>query len=155
MAETARFDLRKDRDGMLWDLLLYVPTVLALATMALVFWYGDNGSLAYLLSFLASFFLIAGANRVLKRLLLLPSAPVRIEVASDLIRLVQRNGQQTELIKEQRFFPEISGKSFGISGMDRSGQRQQFELHRGQFGDAIQYDAVQAALKRAAARSKA
>jgi len=154
MAEAAGFDLKRDRDGMLWDLLLYVPTVLALATMALVFWYGDNGSLAYLLSFLASFFFIAGANRVMKRMLLLPSAPVRLEVAPGVIRLVQRDGQRTELVKEQRFFAEYSGKSFGISGMDSKGQRQQFELHKGQFADAVQYEAVQAALKRAAARGK-
>jgi hypothetical protein len=154
MADAAGFDLKQDREGMLWDLLLYVPTVLALATMALVFWYGDNASLAYLLSFMASFFFIAGANRILKRLLLLPSAPVRIEVAPGVIRLVRRNGRSTELVKEQRFFPEVSGKSFGISGMDRVGQRQQFELHRGQFADAAQYGSVQAALKRTAGKSK-
>src|ERR1700758_3325294 len=109
MAEAAGFDLKRDRDGMLWDLLLYVPTVLALATMALVFWYGGNGSLAYLLSFLASFFFIAGANRIMKRMLLLPSAPVRLEVAPGVIRVVQRNGERVELVKEQRFFAEYSG----------------------------------------------
>jgi hypothetical protein len=154
MAEAAGFDLKRDRDGMLWDLLLYVPTVLALATMALIFWYGGNGSLAYLLSFLASFFFIAGANRVLKRLLLLPSAPVRVEVAPGLIRVVRRDGQRIELLKEQRYFPEYSGKSFGFSGMDRGGQRQQFEMHKGQFADPAQYEAVQAALKRTTAKTK-
>lgn len=154
MAEAAVFDLKRDRDGMWWDLLLYVPTVLALATMALVFWYGGNGSLAYLLSFLASFFFIAGANRIMKRMLLLPSAPVRVEVAPGLIRVVKRDGQRTELVKEQRFVAEYSGKSFGISGLDNTGQRQQYELHRGQFGDAAQYEAAQAALKRASSRGK-
>jgi hypothetical protein len=154
MADASGFDLKQDREGMLWDLLLYVPTVLALATMALVFWYGGNASLAYLLSFLASFFIIAGVNRILKRLLLLPSAPVRIEIATGVIRLVRRNGQHTELVKEQRFFAEVSGRSFGISGMDGGGRRQQFELHKGQFADALQYDAVQAALKRAAGKSR-
>ena len=154
MAEAAGFDLKRDRDGMLWDLLLYVPTVLALATLTLVFWYGGNTSLAYLLSFLASFFLIAGANRIMKRMLLLPSAAVRVEVAPGVIRVIRRNGQRTELVKEQRFFTEYSGKSLGISGMDSQGQRQQFELHKGQFPDPGQYEAVQAALKRSTARGK-
>jgi hypothetical protein len=154
MAEAAGFDLKRDRDGMWWDLLLYVPTVLALATMALVFWYGDNGSLAYLLSFLASFFFIAGANRIMKRMLLLPSAPVRLEVAPGVIRVVQRNGERVELVKEQRFFAEYSGRALGLSGMDSAGQRRQFELHRGQFAGAAQYEAAQAALKRTTARGK-
>lgn len=151
----AVFDLQQDREGVWWDLLLYVPTVLALGTLATIVWYGGNVSLAYLLSFMACFFAIAGANRVLKRLLLLPSAAIRIEVAPGAIRLIRRNGRNTELIKEQKFFSEVDGKSFGISGMDGSGQRHQLALHKGQFPDPGKYEAVQNALRRATAKPKA
>ena len=82
MSET-RFDLSRDTKGMMWDLLLYIPTVVALLSMAAKFWYGDDANLAYLLVFLASFFCIAGANRILKtRLMILPNAPVAIEIDS-------------------------------------------------------------------------
>jgi hypothetical protein len=70
--------------GVLWDALLYVPTVSALGLFAVSSWYDDKAAVAYLLGFLACFFLIAGANRILTtRLMLLPSAPVAIEVGSD------------------------------------------------------------------------
>ncbi len=139
---------------MAWDLLLYVPTVTALASMAAKFWYGGEQSLAYLLSFLASFFLIAGANRVLKtRLMLLPSAPVAIEPGPELIRIVLRDGSQRDLVRNQRFFSDYSGRSCGVSGLDGSGARQQFVLHRGQFADDAQYQALQDSLRRWAAKS--
>jgi len=34
MAAAKRFELRPDRKGAAWDLLLYVPTVVALGSMA-------------------------------------------------------------------------------------------------------------------------
>ena len=51
-----RINLAQDRKGMVWDLLLYVPTVTALLSLAAKFWYGDDINLAYLLvSWAASF----------------------------------------------------------------------------------------------------
>ena len=103
----ARFDLSQDRKGMMWDLLLYIPTVVALLSMAAKFWYGEDANLAYLLVFLASFFCIAGANRVLKtRLMILPSAPVAIEFDKTLPRLVLRNGKVIQLVKDLKFYSD-------------------------------------------------
>ena len=75
-AETMQFELVQDRKGMVWDLLLYIPTVIALASISASFWYGDDHNMGYLFFFLTCFFFIAGFNRVFKtRLMLLPSAP--------------------------------------------------------------------------------
>ncbi len=81
MAEAMRFDLVQDRKGMVWDLLLYIPTVVALASIAASFWYSDDHTMGYLFFFLTCFFFIAGFNRVFKtRLMLLPSAPICLKV---------------------------------------------------------------------------
>jgi len=149
MPAAKRFELRPDRKGAAWDLLLYVPTVVALASMSAKLWFGDDHTLAYVLAFLASFFFFVGANRVLKtRLMLLPSAPVRVDVDSDAVSIVQRGGESADLVKDQRYYADFSGRSFGISGLNRQGQRLQFVLHRGQFADDSAYAAIQEALKR-------
>jgi hypothetical protein len=140
--------LAQDHKGMVWDLLLYIPTVGALASMAAKLWYGGDQNLTYVLSFLASFFFIVGANRILKtRLMLLPSAPVSLEVSKQNIRLTLRNGGHIDLVKDQRFYSDYSGRSFGLSGLDGSGKRLQFVFHKGQFSDAAQYQAAQETLR--------
>ncbi len=152
MAET-RFILQQDRTGMMWDLLLYVPTVLALSSMAAKFWFGNDANMAYLFVFLASFFCIAGANRVLKtRLMLLPSSPVAIEVEKQTARMLLRGGGQAELMKDLRYFPDYSGRTFGLTGMDGNGQRLQFVFHKGQFATPDEYRIVQDRLRSAATR---
>lgn len=144
----ARFDLLQDRKGMMWDLLLYIPTVLALLSMAAKFWYGDDANLAYLLLFLGSFFFIAGANRILKtRLMLLPSAPVAIEIDRAVVRLVLRGGARIEVVKDLRFYSDYAGKSFGLTGSEGSGRRLQFVFHKGQFASAQDYQAAQGKLR--------
>lgn len=146
---TKRFELRADRKGAIWDLLLYVPTVVALASVGAKLWFGEDRTLAYLLCFLASFFFFVGANRILKtRLMLLPSAPIRIDVDSDSVSIVQRGGASADLVKEQRVYRDYSGRSFGLSGLDRHGRRLQFVLHRGQFADEAAFASAQEALKR-------
>jgi hypothetical protein len=135
------FQLVQDRKGMVWDLLLYIPTVAVLASIGAKLWYGGNQNLSYLLSFLASFFLIVGANRIFKtRLILLPSAPVCLEFDKQYICLTRRDGGKIDLVKNQRFYSDYSGRSFGISGLDGSGKRLQFVFHKGQFADAARYD---------------
>jgi hypothetical protein len=152
MAES-RFILQQDRRGMVWDLLLYVPTVVALSSMAAKFWFGGDVNLAYLFVFLASFFCIAGANRVLKtRLMMLPSSPVAIDVEQHMARLLLRNGSQVELLKDLRYFPDYSGRTFGLTGMNGSGQRLQFVFHKGQFSTADEYRNIQDRLKNAASQ---
>ena len=37
-----RLELVQDRKGMVWDLLLYIPTVIALASISASFWYGET-----------------------------------------------------------------------------------------------------------------
>ncbi len=144
----ARYSLVQDRKGMMWDLLLYIPTVAALLTLAAKFWFENNESLAYLLVFLGSFFFIAGANRILKtRLMILPSAPVAIEVDKRVANFVLRNGSRVELVRELRFYPDYAGRSFGLAGLDKSGQRVQFVFHKGQFPSEREYQAVQDALR--------
>jgi hypothetical protein len=143
-----RFELKQDRRGMMWDLLLYVPTVTALLSMAAKFWFGDDANLAYLLTFLGSFFFIAGANRVLKtRLMLLPSAPVAIEISSQAVILVLRSGKRIELLKDLRYYSDYAGRSFGLGGLDGSGQRLQFIFHKGQFPSEQDYQSAQNALR--------
>lgn len=129
---------------MMWDLLLYVPTVVALLSMVAKFWYGGDVSLAYLFSFLASFFFIAGANRILKtRLMLLPTAPIAIEIGEQATRIIMRNGENVELVKNIRLYADYSGRSFGLAGLDKLDQRMQYVFHKGQFPSMKDYQAIQ------------
>ena len=147
MSET-RFILVQDYKGMMWDLLLYVPTVIALLSMVVKFWYSGDVSLAYLFSFLASFFFIAGANRILKtRLMLLPTAPIAIEIDKQITQIIMRNGEQVELVRDLRIYADYSGRSFGLAGLDKLGQRMQFVFHKGQFSSIKDYQAIQEMLK--------
>ncbi|CAH1905169.1 conserved hypothetical protein [Candidatus Nitrotoga sp. HW29] len=133
---------------MMWDLLLYVPTVVALLSMVLKFWYGGDVSLAYLFSFLASFFFIAGVNRILKtRLMLLPTAPIAIEIRKQEIQIIMRNGEQVGLVKDLRIYADYSGRSFGLAGLNRLNERLQFVFHKGQFPNLKAYQTIQEMLK--------
>jgi hypothetical protein len=148
MEKTMQFELVQDRKGMVWDLLLYIPTVIALASIAASFWYGDDHNMGYLFFFLTCFFFIAGFNRVFKtRLMLLPSAPVCLKVGEQSLGLVQRNGAQVDLVKNLRYYSDYAGKSFGISGLDGAGKQLQFVFHSGQFATAEQYNSAQEILK--------
>ena len=142
-------DLVQDRKGMVWDLLLYIPTVVALASISASFWYGEDHNMGYLFFFLTCFFFIAGFNRIFKtRLMLLPSAPTGLKVAEQSLGLLQRNGVQVNLVKNLRYYPDYAGKSFGISGLDGAGKQLQFVFHKGQFATLAQYNSVQDRLKR-------
>ncbi len=149
MAEGTQFDLVQDRKGVVWDLLLYVPTVVALASIAASLWYGDDHNMGYLLFFLACFFFIVGFNRIFKtRLMLLPSAPTRLNLGEQSIGVQQRNGAQIDLVKDLRYYSDYTGKSFGISGLDGTGRQLQFVFHKGQFSTTDQYSSAQSILKR-------
>jgi hypothetical protein len=143
-----RFELSPDRKGAVWDLLLYVPTVAALATVGARLWFGEDRGFAYLLSFLASLFFLIGANRILKtRLMLLPTAPKGIELEGDCLTIVLRNARRVNLVKQQKLYRDMAGRSFGVSGLDREGRRLAFVFHRGQFADPKDYRAAQDALQ--------
>lgn len=144
----SRFVLRKDTKGVMWDLLLYIPTVVALLSMAAKFWFAGSINLAYLLVFLASFFCIAGANRILKtRLMLLPSAPIAIDIDKCTTSLDLCNGNRVELVKDLRYFSDYAGRTFGLAGLDKSGRRMQFVFHKGQFSNAQEYQVIQDRLR--------
>ena len=139
-----RFDLVPDKRGVLWDMLLYVPTVFFLALIATKFWYEGSKNFAYLLAFLASFFFLAGSNRILKtRLMVVGSAPIAVEADESCVKIMLRSGQVVTLLKQIRRYGDYVGKSFGLSGVDGQGARQQFVFHRAQFPDQEQYDALQ------------
>jgi hypothetical protein len=135
MVNPVRYTLRQDKNGLVWDLLLYIPTVTALLAIASGVWFQENEYLTYLLLFMASFFCIAGASRILKtRLMLLPRSPISIDVeAGRSVTLFLRNGEQQQLLKDIKIFKDFSGKSFGMTGLDGNGRRLQFIFHKGQF----------------------
>lgn len=148
MKSEVRYNLMQDRKGMMWDLLLYIPTVVALLSMSAKSWYNGDDNTASLFVFLGSFFFIVAANRILKtRLMLLPSSPIAIEIDKPVVRLILRNGEHVELLKDVRFFPDYSGRTFGLAGVDKSDIRLQFVFHKGQFLSAQDYQAVQDKLK--------
>jgi hypothetical protein len=143
MSMGARYTLCRDYHGMLWDALLYVPTVSALAVFALGSWYDNKVSMAYLLGFLACFFLIAGANRILTtRLMWLPSAPVAIETRPNAADLILKNGEIIKLRQDLKLYRDRSGRSFGLTGTSEQGKRRQFVFHRGQFSQDSDFQAV-------------
>src|SRR3569832_1133719 len=141
----ARYEFREDRMGMVWDLVLYVPTVAALFSIAAKLWYSANQSWSYLLVFLGSYFLLVGANRIL--LLCLPTAPVALEIAKSLVRVHLRSGEAVDLVKNVRFYSEVGGKTFALTAMDLSGKKQQYIFHAGQFQDEAAYKSAKAYLE--------
>jgi hypothetical protein len=147
MSPGKRYTLCRDTHGVLWDALLYVPTVSALGLFAISNWYDDKAAVAYLLGFLACFFLIAGANRILTtRLMLLPTAPVAIVVGPDAVDLILKNGAIVALRRELKLYREKSARTFGLTGLDEQGKRRQFIFHRGQFGSDGDFQAVMGSL---------
>ena len=146
MVATKQFRLIKDRRGVVWDALLYIPTVGALLLIALKLWYGPNHLWSYALVFLGSFFFIVGLNRVLSRMMALPSSPIAIEIDKQGVYLNLRNAQRITLIKDVRFFPDFSGKSFGLSGMDLAGKRHQYVFHKGQYPSPTEFDEIKSQL---------
>lgn len=139
--------LQPDRKGVVWDALLYLPTCAGLGVGSFIFWFQGNQSLGYLLLFLASFFAFQAIHRILGRMLLLPSAPIALEVSKQRVVVETRNGRRMELVKSVRYFPDFAGKSFGLAGMDLNGIRKQFVFHRGQFSDEDVFKKTAAALK--------
>jgi hypothetical protein len=143
MSDGTRYTLRRDFHGMYWDALLYVPTVTALSIFAVSNFYGDNVPVAYLLGFLACFFLIAGANRILTtRLMWLPSAPVAIETRANAADLILKNGEVIRLQRDLKLYRDRSGRSFGLTGVTGQGNRRQFIFHRGQFAQDSDFQTV-------------
>ncbi len=139
-----RCNLVPDKKGVMWDILLYIPTVFFLILLSTKFWYEGSRNFSYLLAFLASFFFLAGSNRILKtRLMAVGSAPVAIDAEKTCARVALRSGQDITLLKQIRRYGDYAGKSFGLSGLDGTGRRQQFVFHKAQFASQSEFEAIQ------------
>ncbi|RMH59188.1 MAG: hypothetical protein D6678_08250 [Zetaproteobacteria bacterium] len=147
--EEVRCALKPDASGVWWDLLLYVPTVTFLILWGLKFWYAaaDKVWIGYALLFLGFFFLMVGGGRVLRRLLILPTSPVALDISRERVRLKLKNGEYVALVRELRFFADYAGKSFALTGLDQAGGKRQFIFHRKQFAEE-DYARVVKALER-------
>ena len=145
MAKTEEYRLVKDKNGVIWDALLYVPMVTGLALGAAIFWHQSNQGLAYLLFFLACFFFYQGLHRILGRLILLPANPTMLDVSKRMVTLWLKNGQKIELIKNLRFYSE--SKTIALTGMDSGGASRQYIFHKGQFEDETQFKRASASLR--------
>ncbi len=148
--EEVQCTLHADKTGVIWDVLLYVPTVGFLLLWGLKLWFAGNetqGMMAYGLMFLGFFFLMVGGNRIGRRMLWLPGAPVALDINRSRIKLSLKGGGEVVLVKELRYFADHAGKSFGLTGMDQQGAKQQFVLHNKQF-EAEDYERVKRALER-------
>ncbi len=130
-----KIKLQPDKGGVVWDLVLYVPTVSVLAFYGLTLWYGEKYlPVAYFLWFMACFFTLAGGKRIMGRLLMLPQTPVAISVDKKRqASIYLKSGETIALVSELRYFKDHAGKSFGLTGQDAGGKQWQFVFHRGQF----------------------
>ena len=99
--------LRADKAGIVWDLILYVPTVGFLLLIGLRYWYvGDEQLLGQALVFLGFFFFMVGGGRVLRRLLWMPSVPVAMDISKERVALKLKNEEQRLLMRDIRFFAD-------------------------------------------------
>ncbi len=147
MAKSEQYNLSRDKSGVIWDLLMYIPTVGGLGVGAFIFWYKPNHGLAYLLFFLSCFFFYQGLHRILERLMVLPSSPVSLDVSKQGVSLSLRNGDAVDLVKNVRYFSDYAGKSFGLTGMDAAGGQRKYVFHKGQFSSQTEYQSIGALLK--------
>lgn len=141
MSDT-RFELVQDSKGVLWDLLLYIPTFIILLYYASALWYSNNQPLTYVLIFASTLIFLIAFNRIAKsRLMLLGSSAIAFAVSKKGVRLELKNGDNIDLVKDVRFFSDMAGRSFAIAGMDAAGKTQKFVFHKGQFTSSAFEDA--------------
>lgn len=148
MSKTTEFNLAQDKKGVVWDLLLYIPTLVALVAIASQLWFSGNQLFTYLLIFLTTIIGLIGFDRIAKtRLMILPKAPVGLNVSRQSVSVKLRNGDSIELVKDVRFFTDYAGKSFGLSGFDLSGAKKQFVFHKGQFAMDNDFEGAKSLLR--------
>ena len=148
MAQVSEYELIQDKKGMVWDLVLYIPTLIALSLVASKLWFSGDDGIVYLLVFLITFVFFIAFNRIAKtRLMILPSAPISFSVSKKGVSVTQRNGDTVYLVNDVRFFTDFAGKSFGLAGVDLNGNKQQYVFHRGQFPSDAEFDSSKAQLR--------
>lgn len=147
MAKRKEFHIRPDKRGVWWDVLLYVPTVVALMLIGLKLWYSGKEGWGYLLEFLATFFAFVGANRVAARLQLTGKSPVKVAVDKHAVLVDLKNGEQVALVKNVKFFSDYAGRSFAVTGIDSRGEKRSYVFHKGQFEVEDEYKSALSALR--------
>ncbi|MDH5544353.1 MAG: hypothetical protein OEZ43_02105 [Gammaproteobacteria bacterium] len=148
MAEPYRFELSKDQKGVMWDLILYVPTFIFLMAYASKLWFSGNSSFTYVLLFASTLIFLIAFNRIFKtRLMMLPSSPTALNVSKKGVTLELKNQDTIDLVKDIRFFADFAGKSIGISGNDLTGKIQKFVFHKGQFAKDSDFDELKSRLR--------
>lgn len=144
----SRFELVQDSKGVLWDLVLYIPTFTILLYYASVLWYGNNQPLTYVLVFASTLIFLIAFNRIAKsRLMLLASSAIAFAVSKKGVKLELKSGDSVDLVKDVRFFSDMAGRSFAVSGVDASGKTQKFVFHLGQFPSASSFENAKALLR--------
>lgn len=147
MADVHRFELVPDKKGVMWDLILYVPTFIFLVAYASKLWFSGNTSFTYVLIFASTLIFLIAFNRIFKtRLMLMGSSPVALNVSRKNVSLELKSGDAADLVKQVRFFADFAGKSFGISGLDLTGKMQKFVFHKGQFATDAEFTDVKSRL---------
>ena len=148
MAAVREFELFQDKKGVYWDLLLYIPTVIALLSVAFQMWYAGNEGFTYMLIFLTTFIVLIGFNRIAKtRLMVVGSSPVAFDVSKKGVAIRLRSGAVADLQSDVRFFSDLAGKSFGLTGQDLEGKKRQFVFHKGQFQNENVFNDAKASLR--------
>ena len=148
MAASSRFEFVPDKKGVLWDLLLYIPTLIALISVATQLWYSGNKPFTYVLIFMTTIIFLIAYNRILKtRLMVLGSSPVALDISKHSVVMELKSGEPLQLVKDVRFFSDMAGRSFALSGIDGRGKKQQHVFHKGQFSSEKEFDSARAILK--------
>ncbi len=148
MSKSSRFEFVQDKKGVKWDLLLYIPTLVALVSIAAQFWFNGEQNITYLLVFMTTMIFLIAFNRIAKtRLMILPSSAIALDVSHKSVRLELRNGEAIDMVKDVRFFSDTAGKSIGLSGLDGEGKKQQQVFHKGQFSSESSFSEAKALLR--------
>lgn len=147
MSVESRYTLMQDKKGALWDLALYIPTLIALVSVAVKLWFSGDQAFTYLVLFATTIVFLIGFNRITKtRLMILSSAPTALTVSKKNVQITLRNSSVVDLVKDVKYFADFSGKSFGLTGVDLSGRKLQFVFHKGQFADGKSFAAIRSEL---------
>ena len=135
-----RYRLIPDKQGMIWDAVLYVTIIFFLFMSAAKMWYTPYKDWSYLLVFLGTMFIFVAINRIVRqRMLLFPNSAIGIELGKDKVVLELRSGKVTSLVKDVRFFSTYTGKAFAVTGIDMEGNKQQHVFHKGQFASETDF----------------
>ena len=136
-----KYTLTPDKQGMMWDSVLYVTIIFFLYMSAAKMWYTTYKDWSYLLVFLGTLFIFIAVNRIVRqRMMLFPNSAIGLELGKDKVVLSLRSGKVASLVKDVRFFSAYTGKAFAVTGVDMEGNKQQHVFHKGQFESDSEFE---------------